>query len=640
MSGIYGVVRFDGQPIHQDFVAMQSNLAHWGSDGHTHWLDETVAFGQALLKTTPEASFEQLPRLVCGGTAVLTAAARLDNRTELCQDLGLDLSQRAITADGTLVALAFEKWGQACVHRLLGDWAFAVWNKHQQSLFLARDHFGNTGLHFCLWQDGFAFSSGIEGILGLKDVQPKIKQQRIVDLLTLNISDGSSTYYENIFRLETAHTVTLQNQKLHFERYWKLEQTPPLKLRSDAEYVEAFLSIYKTAVHDRMRSSRPIATTLSAGLDSGAVTAIAAKVMRERGQELTAFTSVPIYPTFDLVQSGIANEWDLAHQSAEFIGNIKHIPLPANHWTPLSAVRQATKILHEPEFAVGNSYWIQALLQELRQQDFGVLLTGQCGNLAASWEGGTYRTWSALRQGQLGLAFGQLQSGAIQRRSWTRAVLGEVAKPAFLSLQAHWQQKTGALPKPYWIKQSVISPILVHQLKLLEKNKNTFSVSEQPFLFSVKQQLTQVIPSITQLGATWHRMGASYGLEVRDPTMDKRLLEFCFAIPLGQFSGAGHDRWLMRRAVQGLLPPVVQWGVKRGQQGKDIGQRLLASREEVEELLERLMNSSQSATYLNLHKVKNAWIRLQQEQHNPAQEDGMMFLAALGLGLFLENIEL
>ncbi len=640
MSGIYGVVRFDAQPIQQDFAAMQSSLAHWGPDGHTHWLDETVAFGQALLKTTPEASFEQVPRLVCGGTAVLTAAARLDNRTELCRELGLDLSQRAITADGTLVALAFEKWGQACVHRLLGDWAFAVYEKNQQSLFLARDHFGNTGLHFCLWQDGFAFSSGIEGILGLKDVQPKIKQQRIVDLLTLRLDDGSSTYYENIFRLETAHTVTLQNQKLHFERYWKLEQTPPLKLRSDAEYVEAFLSIYKTAVHDRMRSSRPIASTLSAGLDSGAVTAIAAKVMREGGQELTAFTSVPIYPTFDLVERGIANEWDLAHQSAEYIGNVKHIALPADHWTPLAGIRQATKILREPEFAVGNSYWIQALLSELRQQDFGVLLTGQCGNLAASWEGGTYRTWSALRQGQLGLAFGQLQSGAIQRRSWTRAVLGEVAKPAFLSLQADWQQRTGALPKPYWTKHSVISPILVHQLQLLKKSQSAFSVSEQPFLFSVKQQLTQIIPGITQLGAIWHTMGAGYGLEVRDPTMDKRLLEFCFAIPLGQFSGAGHDRWLMRRAVQGLLPPAVQWGIKRGQQGKDIGQRLLASRDEIEEVLERLLNSGQVATYLNLHKVKNAWIRLQQEQLNPAQEDGIMLLGALGLGLFLENMEL
>lgn len=639
MSGIYGVVRFDGKPINQDLAAMQAAMAHWGMDGHRHWLDDSVAFGQALLKTTPEASFEQLPRLVCGGTAVLTAAARLDNRAELAKELGLDLSQQVITADGTLVALAFEKWGQDCVHRLLGDWAFAVWNKNQHSLFLARDHFGNTGLHFCLWQDGFAFSSGIEGILALEDVKPKINQPRIVELLTLAVEDGSSTYYENIFRLETAHSLTLQNQKLYFERYWKLEETPQLKLGSDAEYVEAFVSIYKTAVHDRMRSSRPIASTLSAGLDSGAVTAFAAEVLRGRGQELTAFTSVPMYPTFDLVQRGIANEWDLAHQSAQWIGNVKHMALPADNWTPLAGIRQATKILQEPEFATGNSYWIQALLSELRQQGFGVLLTGQCGNLAASWEGGMYRTWSALHQGQLGLAFGQLRSGAIQRHSWIRAVLGEIAKPAFLSLQAHWLQLTRAPQKPYWTKHSVISPILVHQLRLLEPSQYKFSISEQPFLYSVKQQLRQVVSIPTRLGATWHTMGAGYGLEVRDPTMDKRLLEFCFSIPLGQFSGAGHDRWLMRRAVQGVLPPAVQWNTKRGQQGKDIGQRLLASRDEVEELLERL-SSSQSTRYLNVHKVKNAWIRLQQEQVNPAQEDGIMILGALGLGLFLEQAEI
>ncbi len=548
MSGIYGLVRLDQTPAATDFASMKRALEHWGPNGHSSWFGDSVVLGQALLRSTPEASFELMPALACGNTVCLTAAARLDNRDELCDTFGIDSSDRARVSDGRLILLAFERWGQACVHRLLGDWSFAVWNRQTQSLFLARDHYGNTGLHYCFKNNRFAFSSGIEGLLALEGVGAQANGQKIAELLILWACDGVGTFYKDIFRLPPAHTLSFQNGVVKTERYWKLEDTRSFRLRSDAEYVEAFQAILRTAVKSRLRSNRPVASTLSAGLDSGAVTALAAEALRERNDTLTAFTSVPVHAPDRPSQHGLDDEWGLANQTATWIKNVSHLPLDAATWTPLAGVRKSMGILQEPEFATANSYWVQALLSELQSQGFGVLLTGQCGNFAASWSGGTYRTWTALGAGAFGHALDQFVSGASQRQSYTRALLAEIMKPAWLTADAGLKRLRRA-NQPPWDKSSAISESLVQRIGLLEQTRAAKWFGLELFLMNARQQQALgLMPAITPIGAIWHSLGAGYGIEVRDPTMDKRLLEFCVGAPQSQFSRGGHDRFLMRHA--------------------------------------------------------------------------------------------
>ncbi len=635
MSGIYGIVRFDQKPADLEFLSMRHALQHWGPNGHSSWSDGSVVLGQALLRSTPEASFEQMPALACGNTVCLTVAARLDNRDELCDTFGIDSSDRARISDGRLILLAFEHWGQACVQRLLGDWSFAVWNQQTQSLFLARDHYGNTGLHYSLTNNLFAFSSGIEGLIALEGVGSQANEQKIAELLILWACDGVGTFYKDVFRLPPAHTLTLQNGVVKTERYWKLEDTKSFRLRSDGEYVEAFQAILRTAVRSRLRSNRPVASTLSAGLDSGAVTALAAEALLERGETLTAFTSVPIHAPDRPSPFGLDDEWGLANQTANWVKNITHLPLDAATWTPLAGIRKSMGILREPEFAAANSYWIQALLTELQTRGYGVLLTGQCGNFAASWSGGTYRTWTALGAGAFGHAMEQFISGAKQRQSYTRALLAEILKPAWLTADAGLKRLRRS-NQPPWDKSSAISESLVERIGLLEQTKTAKWFGLEIFLMNARrQQVEGLLPAITPIGAIWHSTGAGYGIEVRDPTMDKRLLEFCVGAPQSQFSRGGHDRFLMRRAMQNLLPESVQWNTKRGVQGSDLARRLLASELEVQALLTEIKASEETAACINLKMVHNAWARLLFERQNPNKADAFTVLRGLSVGLFL-----
>jgi asparagine synthase (glutamine-hydrolysing) len=639
MSGIYGVVRFDGKPPQADLAAQQTAMAHWGLNGHSSLTQENAAFGLALLRSTPEAQFEQLPSLACGGNVLLTASARLDNRAELCAALNLDSSLAAVTADGTLLLLAFERWGQDCVQHLLGDWAFAAWDSTKQRLFLARDHFGNTGLHYFLWQHGFAFASGIEGILALEACKPKLDEHFLGRWFLQMPTKGSQTFYQDVFRLPPAHTLVVQNQTTIMQQYWHLENTPALRLRSDQEYVEAFLHTYRQAVHARARADGDVATTLSAGLDSGSVTALAAEVLRGTDKKLIAFTSAPKYATSDLLRRGMPNEWAMAAETANWVKDLEHILIDDAAWTPIRSVRRTLEILQEPNFNAGNMHWILAMMKQVQNRGIKVLLTGQYGNFASSWNGGAYPVWSALKLGQLQTAWRLFGSGSKLRGSATRAFLGELVKPFLQTFQAQWQKSRNQQSLPFWFKNAPVSPILLHQYGLLEEARKTTFFGHQPFLQTTQAQFYNGLqPYASPVGTIWQSFGAAYGIEVRDPTMDKRVLELVASMPITQFIGNGQTRWLMRRAMQGILPPQVQWNVSRGIQGSDTGHRILASAQEVEAVLQGVVQDNKSVSVLNTKMLENTWKKIHLEADNPNQIDGNILLGGLAVGLLLQML--
>ena len=147
MSGIFGLVRFDGAPASEDELAiMRHAMAPWGPDGTRCQFEGSAGLGQCVLFDTPEAVHESLPSTTCGGRLAFTAEARIDNRDEIADALGMASCDRKTMADGEIVRRAYERWGAECASRLLGDWSFAAWHPFERKLCLARDHRGNTSL--------------------------------------------------------------------------------------------------------------------------------------------------------------------------------------------------------------------------------------------------------------------------------------------------------------------------------------------------------------------------------------------------------------------------------------------------------------------------------------------------------------
>jgi len=640
MSAIFGLFQRDDRPVTAEALRlMREAMAYWGPDGGGLWQNGGAAgLGQLLTHNTPEAVHEQLPRWMPQHQLAFTAHARLDNRAELCDQFEIRSSARPHTSDGDLILQAYLQWGEDCPAHLLGDWALAAWHAEARRLFVTRDHYGNTALYYTHSPRFLAFASSLKGLLALPDTPRQLDELQLARYLTLWITnDGAPMLYQNIWRLPPAHCLTVTPDSLRVRQYWRMEDAPAVRFGSDEAYVEAFLDIYTEAVRARLRATRPVGVTLSAGLDSGSVAALAARELRAEGQTLTAFTSTPAYAIDSFANKNwFTDEWPLAHATAEYLGNVTHLPIRAEHIMPMAAMRRSLELHGWPEHAYANLPWMMGLLEAAQQHGLGALLTGQVGNGGVSWVGDRFPVWWPLRRGQWPAAWGALTAWRTAHgRSWWGAVRSQILRPLLLPMWSQRQRLAQPFSPP-WQAYSPIHPAFARRLEVLKQMQAAgYDASFSPVREPRAERLATLLPGVHPMGALWHENGAGYGLEVRDPTADKRVLEFCLGLPDEQFARDGRDRWLIRRAMNGLLPPEAQWNTRRGLQGADIAQRVVANRAEMEETLAQLNTNPLAAEYLDLTRMERGWTKLQQAITPATASALLMLLRGLGTGLFL-----
>jgi asparagine synthase (glutamine-hydrolysing) len=638
VSAVYGVVNFHGAPVELGSVrAMEAALRYFGPDGGGEWLGQGVALGQRVLATTPEARFDEEPWRFPG--LAVAAAGRLDNREELACELGVAAADLPSIGDGALIAQAWRRWGEGAPNRLFGDWAFAAWDSAERRLFLARDHFGNTALYYHFDGRRFVFGSSRKALFAWPHVPRRLNELRLAQHLTLWITDGAATLHEGIFRLPPAHMLTLSEKGLRVSRYWKAENLPDLRLATDQDYVEQFLDLYDKAVRARIRGTGPIATTLSAGLDSGSVTALAARAAHERNRRLIAFTARPSYPPREGARSPfLLDEWPLAHRVAQHSGVDDHRQVLGEGITPLQAMRRSLEVHDEPEYAAANLDWIQDLLGNARDSGARVLLTGQVGNAGVSWTGDRHRIVRLLLRGRIGRAMLELAAWRAQNNlSVARALWREIVSPlkALAAAKAFKPVQGG----PNMPGRGIINPQFRTRSRILERMRES---GYDPFFSAIapplQQRLGILLPDINPIGALWHENGAAYGLDICDPTADLRLLEFCLRIPDEQFRRDGHDRLLMRRAMRGLIPPEVIWNRRPGRQGSDFADRLRADAHEMDAALASI-SASAASEYLDLPSLHARWARIRHHPDGVTLHEASAFGRAVQFGLFLaENV--
>lgn len=263
MSGITGVYAYGAGAADQDDVQRMTNaIAHRGPDAHGIWTKGRVPLGHRMLWTTPESIKEDLPFVSADGNFAITADARIDNRQELL-DLLRPLSCPASeVADSQLILGAYQAWGKACADRLLGDFAFAIWDGPAQALFCARDHSGVKPFYYCRSEGRFAFASEIKALLCLPEVPRRLNESRVGDFLTSTFEDTVSTFYEGILQLPPAHSMTITPERLRVTRYWSLNPRREIRMTSDEEYAEGLRELFTQAVRSRLRSASPIGSML------------------------------------------------------------------------------------------------------------------------------------------------------------------------------------------------------------------------------------------------------------------------------------------------------------------------------------------------------------------------------------------
>ncbi len=639
MSGIFGFINLDNRQASPAYLkCMARKASRWGPDGIHTVCSAGGAFGHALLAVTREARQEAMPVWNADAGILFTTAARLDNREELYRLLGMGLSEQIAAPDGQLVFQAYLKWGPDACRYFLGDWSFAAWHSKTRRLFLARDHLGNTGLFYYFKPPVAVFGSSVEFIFPHPEMPRELDEISLAHVLGAPATerDETRTLWKDVFHLPPATAVTISEAGKTAAGYWRLDQVPALRLKSDEAYVEGFLDLYRQAVKTRLNSVRPIASTLSAGLDSSSVTVLAAQTLKGTGRILAAYTAMPVHPVEVFSPRAITDEWPLAHAAAARHDHIVHIPVQATDISPLAGVRRCLAITSGPQHAAANMFWLVSLFKDAEQRNIGVLLTGQMGNGGVSWSGGRDRIFYLFAQNRWTKGVKELAEWKKQHGvSWLSAVKHHLLRPlAAPCLSGLINPRTGI--NPQGSLQGLISAEFARHLGLDQPSASRHAgYTPQHRISPVHERMRTLMNNGGMVGPIWHSLGAFYHMEARDPTADIRLLEFCLGIPDEQHAFQGGERMLIRRAMAGILPDPLRLNRLRGKQAADIVCRLLDQRTEINSELARLRSIPLINHYMDMKRITTAWKDIQGRK---AQNHGNLakaFLRAVSIAYFL-----
>jgi asparagine synthase (glutamine-hydrolysing) len=576
MSGITGLYYREGRMVDvEDLRRTVDVIAHRGPDGADAWCKGSVGLGHRMLWTTPESLHEMLPLVSESGDLAITADARIDNRQELWAALGNTGSVDTEVVDSELILASYQKWGEECPDRLLGDFAFAIWDARKQSLFCARDHFGVKPFYYALTDSVFAFGSEIKAILVLPDVPKKINEVRIAEHLASIADDSTNTFYDGILRLPSAHTLCVSRDKVSLKRYWSLDPERELKLGSDQEYAEALREIFFDAVRVRMRNNFPTGAMLSGGLDSSSITCVARQIMAEEGKGGKLSTFSAVYD--DVKQSD-----ERPYINAVLAQNgVKPSYFSADRTSPLVDFEKVLWHQDEP-WSAGNLYINWSLLKTASEQGVRVVLDGFDGDTTVSH--GTGYLIELARSNRWFTLAKELRaySGHFQNTDWRKAFISWMwmyrlrgiseRTPGFSAARSAIKPLLGKRRRGGAnVRRQLIRPEFAEKVHLDERVQSLKRPAPQTEREEHYQRITwPLMPGVLEM---MDKTAAGRWVEIRYPFWDKRMVEFCLSLPPEQKLHNGWNRMVMRRAMDGILPQEIQWRGGKGnlQYGFDNG---------------------------------------------------------------------
>ncbi|MCB0317458.1 MAG: asparagine synthase (glutamine-hydrolyzing) [Bdellovibrionales bacterium] len=277
MCGIAGIVSWQTSPREQDISNMCEAMIHRGPDAGDIYLDQNLALGQRRLSIIDLSSGANQPFIDSSGRYIITYNGEVYNFKELKKRLIAKGVSFRTSSDTEVVLEAFKEWGATCVEEFNGMFAFAIWDKVEKELFLARDRLGKKPLFYSLLPDGgIIFASEMKALLKHPAISKKINYYALHQYLALSYSLTSQAFLVGVEKLPPAHWLKIkQGAPPHLEEYWDLA-TCFLEKQENISFEQAtedFLNLFDDAVKIRMISDVPLGAFLSGGIDSSSVVA-------------------------------------------------------------------------------------------------------------------------------------------------------------------------------------------------------------------------------------------------------------------------------------------------------------------------------------------------------------------------------
>jgi asparagine synthase (glutamine-hydrolysing) len=522
MCGLCGIVELDRAPARDTVDRWLDGLAHRGPDGRGVFADDGVCLGHLRLAILDLSDAGLQP--MADGPLQLLHNGEIYNYVELREALRAKGHRFSTGTDSEVILAAYREWGEHCVERFNGMWAFVIWDGERRTLFASRDRLGIKPFYYRLDGARFAFAS-----------EPWVLRQSGANLRAVRdylehgyLDEGDETFFAGVTRLPPAYCLTFGPGGMRSWRYWQLEQTDP-----PPDPVAAVRETFLDAVRLQLRSDVPVGTCLSGGIDSSSIAVAVAHHGHTHQETVTAY-----------FEDAGFDERPFARAVVERTG-------AEPHWVSFDA-RDLVADLPAIVRAQGEPFGSTSIcagwyvMRAARQAGLTVMLDGQGGDeIFAGYRASFgYRLSDLLRAGRLSDAGTELREFTrTHGPRWAAVALATPHIPERLRLAMRGRARGG-------------STLVSSDLKAAASMRNGDSAL---FPDRLRRQLHLLLTrrGLPELLRYEDRNSMAHSLEARVPLLDHRLVELAFSLPGDELIRNGRTKSVLRRALTDLLPSEV-----------------------------------------------------------------------------------
>lgn len=521
MCGITGIYSTKGEADPTLLMAMSSRLAHRGPDSEGTYLQGSVGLAHRRLSIIDLSDLAAQPMANEDETLWLVFNGEIYNYRELRADLLRAGHTFRSQTDSEVILHAYEEWGQACVERFNGMWAFALYDQKEALLFCSRDRFGIKPFYYTVVDDTFLFASEIKAMLAHPKVGNRPNNARLMDYLAWGVLDHTpETMFEGVFQLPPAHSMTVR-KGIPEEPvpYWDLMISDALTGIDDQTAVDHLRALLLDAVRLRLRSDVPIGTCLSGGIDSSTLTALINDLIKQEAPESVGGrqkTFSACYP-------------DERFDESQYIDAVVRTTEVEAHHTfpdPEELKRDLENLIYLQDEPFGSlSIYAQYRVMALAGEHVTVVLDGQgADEQLGGYIGYIIPYLRSLKTHPIMLLREGLYGG-FRHRGFFLDALKQISV------------------------RSERRSLLRGDLPIIDRYRGT-----------LPEVLYREIRS-TNLPSLLHyedRNSMAFGVESRVPFLDFRVVEFLASLPLDQKIRNGVTKHVLRQAIKGLVPEYIR----------------------------------------------------------------------------------
>ncbi|HEX5470989.1 MAG TPA: asparagine synthase (glutamine-hydrolyzing) [Lacipirellulaceae bacterium] len=546
MCGICGKLNFDREkPVSNGLLKhMAGTIAHRGPDDEGYYLSGPVGLGFRRLSIIDLAAGHQ-PLSNEDGTVWIVFNGEIYNFEQLRGDLLARGHVFRTRTDTEVIVHLYEEFGPACVERLRGMFAFAIWDERSRSLMLARDRIGIKPIYYAIGSDSIVFGSEIKAILADADIAARVRPEIVDRFLTFFFVPGEDTLFENIFKLKPGSYMMVRDGNTEIHQYWDLVFNPTP--RPDANAERELLEILDESVRLHMISDVPVGVLLSGGVDSTAILSFASG---ETDHKLGSFT-------LGFGSAEIPDERPYARIAAQRYGTDHHeMTISANDFRdflPRYAWYMEEPVCEAPAIAL---YYVTRLARDFVK----VLISGEGGDEAfAGYQ--TYRgiLWMERLKRALGpakraayfaagSANGILKSPRVAKYA---PLLGQNFDDYFYSRSSgpdtFFNKQFGALYSSEFANLGDKS-FAIRPIREIMASCHGLGIVNRMLYADTKTSL----PDDLLLKAD--KMTMANSIELRVPFLDHKLLEFAASLEESQKVRGFTTKYIAKRALSSRIP--------------------------------------------------------------------------------------